>query len=217
MLNRVLALFAAATLSVAAHAVVAPPVEDLEYLTQKVPHAVPAGKKIEVMEFFWYRCPHCYKLEPALNIWLAKLPKDVQIKRIPAVFNDSWLPGAKIFYALRAVGADKLHDKVFAAYHRDNLDLNNEAVLMDWIAKQGVDRAKFQAAYQSFSTQSKAMQGGMLARAYDLKGVPSFVVDGRYVTSETMAGSEPRLFEVLDQLIAKAQKARAPGKPAKKK
>jgi thiol:disulfide interchange protein DsbA len=217
MLNRVLALFAAATLSVAAHAVVAPPVEDLEYSVQKVPQAVTTGKKIEIMEFFWYRCPHCYKLEPALNAWLAKLPKDAQIKRMPAVFNDSWLPGAKIFYALQDIGAEKLHDKVFDAYHRDNLDLNNEAVLMDWIAKQGVDRAKFQAAYQSFSTQSKATQGSMLARVYDLKGVPSFVVDGRYVTSETMTGSEPRLFEVLDQLITKARKARAPGKPAKKK
>lgn len=217
MLNRVLAVFAAATLSFAAHAAVTPAVEDLEYLTQKVPQAVTTGKKIEVLEFFWYRCPHCFKLEPALKTWIAKLPKDVQIKRVPAVFNDSWLPGAKIFYALQDVGAGRLHDEAFKAYHLDNIDLNNETVLMDWVAKKGVDRTKFEAAYKSFSTQSRATQGGALARVYDLKGVPSFVVDGRYVTSETMTGSEPRLFEVLDQLITKARKARPAGKSAHKK
>jgi thiol:disulfide interchange protein DsbA len=213
MLNRVLALIAALTLSIAAHAAGAPAVAGKDYTILKLSQPVATGKKIEVLEFFWYRCPHCAQLEPGLHAWLQKLPRDVQIRRIPAVFRDDWMPGAKIYYALQDIGAaDKLHAEVFDAYHLDNLNLNDEAVLMNWVAKQGVDRTKFEAAYKSFSTQSKATQGGMLARAYNLSGVPSFAIDGKYVTSESMTGSEPRLFEVLDQLIVMARKERGAGK-----
>jgi thiol:disulfide interchange protein DsbA len=213
MLNRVLALIAAVTLSIAAHAAGAPAVAGKEYTILKLSQPVATGKKIEVLEFFWYRCPHCAQLEPKLHTWSQKLPKDAQIRRIPAVFRDDWMPGAKIYFALQDIGAaDKLHAEVFDAYHLDNLNLNDEAVLLSWVAKQGVDRGKFEAAYKSFSTQSKATQGGMLARAYNLSGVPSFAVDGKYVTSESMTGSEPRLFEVLDQLIVMARKERAAGK-----
>jgi len=213
MLNRVLALIAAATLSFAAHAAGAPAVAGKDYTILNVSQPVATGKKIEVLEFFWYRCPHCAQLEPGLHAWLQNLPKDAQIRRIPAVFRDDWMPGAKIYYALQDIGAvDKLHAKVFDAYHLDNLNLNDEVVLMDWVTKQGVDRTKFEAAYKSFSTQSRATQGGMLARAYNLSGVPSFAIDGKYVTSESMTGSEPRLFEVLDQLIVMARKGRAAGK-----
>ena len=213
MLNRVLALIAAATLSFAAHAAGAPAVAGKDYTILNVSQPVATGKKIEVLEFFWYRCPHCAQLEPGLHAWLKKLPQDAQIRRIPALFRDDWMPGAKIYYALQDIGAaDKLHAKVFDAYHLDNINLSDEAVLMDWVAKQGVDRTKFEAAYKSFSTQSRATQGGMLARAYNLSGVPSFAIDGKYVTSESMTGSEPRLFEVIDQLIVMARKGRAAGK-----
>ena len=218
MLNRILALLTAATLSFAAHAAAPQPVAD-SYATLKTTQPVTTGKHIELIEFFWYRCPHCYEMEPALNTWLKKLPPDVQLRRVPVVFRDDWLPAAKIYYALLDVGAEKLHGEVFDAYHLDNLNLDNEAVLLDWVAKKGVDRAKFAASYQSFSTQSKATQGGMLGRAYNLKGVPSFAVDGKYVTTESMAGSRPALFTTLDQLIVKARKARATpsGKVAQKK
>ena len=216
MLNRFVALFAAATMSGAVLASPSP-LAATSYVTLEMPQAVSTGKKIELIEFFWYRCPHCYELEPALNAWLKKLSKDVQLKRVPAVFRDDWLPAAKLYYALQDVRAENLHDAVFDAYHLDNLDLDNPTVLMDWIAKKGVDRAKFEASYQSFSTQSKAMRGGMIAREYTLKGVPSFAIDGKYVTSESMTGSRPALFATLDQLIAKARKARATGKVARKK
>jgi thiol:disulfide interchange protein DsbA len=155
------------------------------------------------------------KKSSSLNAWLQKLPKDVQLRRVPVVFRDDWLPAAKLYYALQDVGAEKLHDEVFDAYHLDNLNLDNEQVLMDWVTKKGVDRAKFEASYKSFSTQSKATQGGMLGRAYDIKGVPAFAVDGKYVTAESMTGSRPTLFATLDQLIVKARKDRAGGKIAK--
>jgi len=209
MLQRALAFVAAATFSLASMAA-SDAFEGHDYERVSNPQPVATGKKIEVLEFFWYRCPHCFQLEPALDAWLKKLPKDAQIRRVPAVFRDDWMPAAKIFYALEQVGAlDKLHKKVFDAYHLHNINLNDPAALMDWIAKQGVDRGKFEAAYKSFSTHSRAAQGGRLATTYAIRGVPAFIVDGKYVTSMSMTGNEARLFEVLDQLIVKAREERA--------
>lgn len=215
MLTRALALFFALFLGVTAYA--ATPNTSKNYITLDAPQPITTGKKIELIEFFWYRCPHCYELEPALTAWLKKLPKDVQLRRIPVVFRDDWLPAAKLYYALQDVGAEKLHGEVFDAYHLDNLDLDNEAVLMDWITKKGVDRVRFEASYKSFSSQSRATQGAMLGRAYNLRGVPSFAVDGKYVTAESMTGSKPLLFQTLDQLIVKARKSRAMKPSARKK
>lgn len=214
MLNRILPFFAAATLFFALPAAVS--AADAGYVTLDKPQPVTSGKKIELTEFFWYRCPHCYDLEPSLNAWLKKLPKDVHLHRVPAVFRDDWQPAAKIYYALQDVGAERLHGAVFDAYHLDNLDLDNPATLMDWVAKKGVDRAKFEASYNSFSTQSKTMRGTMVGRQYGLKGVPSFAVDGKYVTSESLAGSRDAMFKTLDQLIIKARKERATKKPRAK-
>lgn len=215
MLNRTLALFAAATLFFALPATVG--AADTGYVTLAKPQPVSTGKQIELTEFFWYRCPHCYELEPALNAWLKKLPKDVHLHRIPAVFRDDWVPAAKLYYALQDVGAQRLHGAVFDAYHLDNIDLDNPATLMDWVTKKGVDRAKFEASYNSFSTQSKTMRGTMVGRLYGLKGVPSFAVDGKYVTSESLAGSREDMFATLDKLIVKARKERAGKKPARAK
>lgn len=215
MLNRTLALFAAATLFFALPATVG--AVDTGYVTLAKPQPVTTGKKIELTEFFWYRCSHCYDLEPALNAWLKKLPKDVHLHRVPTVFRDDWLPAAKLYYALQDVGAERLHGAVFDAYHLDNLDLDNPATLMDWVTKKGVDRAKFEASYNSFSTQSKTMRGALVGRTYGLKGVPSFAVDGKYVTSESLAGSREAMFATLDKLIVKARKERAGKKPARAK
>lgn len=211
MLNRLLALITSATLFFVSPAFAA---TDTGYVKLAKPQPVTTGKQIELTEFFWYRCPHCYDLEPALNAWLKKLPKDVRLRRIPAVFREDWMPAAKLYYALQDVGAERLHGAVFDAYHLDNLDLDNPATLMDWVAKKGVDRAKFEASYNSFSTQSKTMRGTMIARTYGLNGVPSFAVDGKYVTSESLAGSREALFATLDKLIVQARKERAAKKPA---
>lgn len=209
MFTRTLALFAAAVLSVSAFAASEEAFEGHDYTRLKNAQPVATGKKIEVLEFFWYRCPHCFQLEPGLTAWLKKLPKDAQIRRVPAVFREDWAPGAKIYYTLEQMGQlDRLHSKVFDAYHVDNLNLNDTAVLGTWIAKQGVDRKKFESIYNSFSTQSKVMQGARLSAAYGITGVPAFIIDGKYSTSMSMVRSEPRLFEVLDQLITKARSER---------
>jgi thiol:disulfide interchange protein DsbA len=210
MFTRALAMFAAAVLSVSAFAAPDAAFEGHDYAQLKNPQPVATGNKIEVLEFFWYRCPHCFQLEPGLEKWVKTLPKDVQIRRVPAVFREDWMPGAKLYYTLEQMGLlDALHTKVFDATHIEHLNLNDPAVLGAWIAKQGVDRKKFEAIYNSFSTQAKATKGAKLAKIYGINGVPTFIVDGKYSTSMSMTGSEPRLFEVLDQLIDMAREARS--------
>ncbi len=209
MFARTLAFFAAAVLSLSAIAAPDEVFEGHDYTRVSVPQPVATGKKIEMLEFFWYRCPHCYQLEPGLTAWLKTLPKDVEVRRVPAVFRNDWMPGAKLYYTLQQMDLlERLHEKVFNAYHVENLNLNDPAVLGNWIAKQGVDRKKFEAVYNSFSTQSKATRGAQLASTYGIMGVPAFIIDGKFSTSESMTGSEPRLFEVLDQLIVKARNER---------
>lgn len=218
MFTRALAFLAAAVLSVSVFAAGPEAFEGHDYTLLKNPQPVATGNKVEVLEFFWYRCPHCFQLEPGLNKWLKTLPKDAQVRRVPAVFRPDWLPGAKLYYTLEQMGLlGKLHHKVFDAYHLDNTNLNDPAVLGGWVARQGVDRKKFESVYNSFSIQSKATQGARLATTYAIAGVPAFVIDGKYATSVGMAGSEARLFEVLDQLIAKARAERSSSskKPAK--
>lgn len=193
-----------------------PAEEGKEFKRIATPLVVETGKKIEIVEFFWYRCPHCSQLEPALSAWAKKLPADVKLRPVPAVFNDQWLAGAKIHATLMEMGVlDKLHSKVFEAYHKENLNLNDEAKLSDWVKKQGLDEAKFFSIYRSFSTQTQAMKGGQAARSAGIDGVPALVVDGKYLTSVSMALTEERLFEVLDQLVQRARKERG-GKAAKK-
>jgi thiol:disulfide interchange protein DsbA len=216
MFTRALAFAAAAVFSLSALAAGPEAFEGHDYTNVKNPQPVATGNKVEVLEFFWYRCPHCFQLEPGLNKWLKTLPKDAQVRRMPAVFRDDWMPGAKLYYTLEQMDLlGKLHHKVFDAYHLENINLNDPAVLGGWIAKQGVDRKKFEGIYNSFSTQSKVTQGGRLATTYAITGVPAFIIDGKYTTSVGTTGSEARLFEVLDQLIAKARAERGSKKPAK--
>jgi len=209
MFTRTLAFAAAALFSLSTLAAGPEAFEGHDYARVKNPQPVTTGKQVEVLEFFWYRCPHCFQLEPGLNTWLKNLPKDVQVRRVPAVFRDDWMPGAKLYYTLEQMGLlNRLHTKVFDAYHVENINLNDPAVLGGWIAKQGVDRKKFEGIYNSFSIQSKATQGARLATAYAITGVPAFIIDGKYTTSVSMTGSPARLFEVLDQLIVKARAER---------
>ena len=221
MFARTLALCAAAALSLStlfqpAFGAPVAAFEGHDFITVNSPQPVATGKKVEVLEFFWYRCPHCFQLEPSLHNWLKTLPKDAQVRRVPAVFRDDWMPAAKLFYTLEQMGQiARLNGKVFDAYNTERTNLDDPAVLGPWIARQGVDRKKFEAIYNSFSTQSKAMQGGRLATAYGITGVPTFIVDGKYLTAQSMTQTESRLYEVLDQLIVKARAERRGKKPVK--
>lgn len=169
---------------------------------QTIPTANPA--KIEVVELFWYGCPHCYQLEPQLNTWLKTLPKDVTFKRMPALPRPDWAPMAKAFYAMESLGvSEKLHTKLFEALHKQRAFLpNDERAVIDWITKEGgFDRKRVEAEFSSFSLSTKMNQAAQLFRATGATGVPTLMVDGKYITSVTMAGGNQEVFNVVNYII----------------
>jgi thiol:disulfide interchange protein DsbA len=166
------------------------------------PVEAPAGK-IEVVEFFWYNCPHCNAFEPELEAWIKKLPKDVAFRRAPVAFRDDFVPQQRLYFALEAMGlVDKLHAKVFAAIHVEKLDLSKAAGITDWVAKQGVDMVKFNQQYSSFSVATKATKAAQLQNTYKVEGVPALGVAGRYYVDGTLAKRMGNSLKVVEALVA---------------
>lgn len=166
--------------------------------------------KIEVIEFFSYACPHCAHLEPVLNAWLKKLPADVEFRRIPLSSGPNWLPTAKLYYTLDALGLEaRLHGEVFSAIHGErSMNPSDESSIAAWVAKKGIDSAKFSAAYSSFSVQSKVRQAQTSMNGYGVSGVPAMVVNGRYrIRNEAIKGYED-LMALTDAAIAKVRAER---------
>src|SRR5688572_33411784 len=201
------------------YAAAAQPVPGRDYRVMSPPQPVESGKRIEVLEFFWYGCPHCNALQPPLRVWLKQKPADVEFRRVPAVFDNSWIPLTWAYYALDAMGAvDKLHYDVFAAIHEQKLRLSDQAVLFPLVAKHGVDRQKFIDTYNSFGVKSRGMRSIEMTRTYDIPGTPALTVDGKYLVAPSMilkpnkTVDYDRFFEVVDQVIAMARKERAAGK-----
>ena len=175
-------------------------------LAQPVAVSAPAGK-IEVIEFFSYGCPHCFALEPTLETWAKRLPADVAFKRVPVGFNALYENYQRIFYALEAMGqVENMHRKVFNAIHQQRQRLDKDADIAAFMTANGVDGAKFVELYKSFSVQTKARQAQQLSQAYKIDGVPSMAVQGRYVTSGSLAGSNERALAVTDSLVQTLRK-----------
>ncbi len=184
------------------------PVEGTHYvrLSQPVP-AGPAGK-IEVIEFFWYGCPHCNAFEPTLEPWVKQLPADVAFHRVPVAFSaEPFVAHQRIFYALDSLGlVAAMHRKVFYAIHNDRLRLDKSADISAFMARNGVDGAKFMEAYDSFAVQAKAKQATQQAAAYKIDGVPAIGIQGRYYTSGSLAGTNEKALAVADFLIQRVRK-----------
>jgi thiol:disulfide interchange protein DsbA len=177
------------------------------YAALNPPQATDGGGKIEVLEFFWYGCPHCYTLEPEVASWSKRAPKDVVFKRVPAYPSEAWGEGARIFYTLESMGLlDKLHQKVFDAMHKDNINLNNKRLREEWLTKNGVDVAKYNEAEKSFSVASKLARAKQLTQSYKVDGVPRVFVNGKYYTSGEQAGGHHRVFPVVDQMVELARR-----------
>lgn len=195
----------------------AQPTAGVEYRELSAAQPADSAGKIEVIEFFWYGCPHCYNFEPALTPWVKKLPKDTQFRRIPAIFNDDWAQGARAYYALEAIGeGERLHKPLFDAIHQDTkLKVANEAALTEWLGKQGVDTKKFAAAYRSFSVEGKIKRAAQLTQAYKIEGVPAMAVNGKYVVVTDNVKSFEQMLAVSDYLIDQSRKKG--GKDAPKK
>lgn len=180
--------------------------KDYVRLAKPVQTDAPAGK-VEVIEFFWYSCPHCNAFEPELEAWIKAAPKELLIRRVPVAFNASFVPQQKLYFALESMGkVPELHVKVFRAIHVERLPLNKDDLIFDWIGKQGVDVAKFKETYNSFSVSNQVRKAAQLQEAYGVEGVPSMGVAGRYYTDGTMAGSMTGVLQVVDSLAAQARK-----------
>ena len=188
----------------------AAPILNKDYRLVSPSQPTETGNKIEVIEFFYYGCSHCYDLEPYLKKWMSSAPKDVAFRRIPAVFRDDWVPLTKTFYTLEALDeVNRLQSAVFEAIHIKQINLNNEQTLLDWMEQHGVDRKKFADAYNSFSINNRADFAKKLTRAYGVEGTPTLVVDGKYLTGPGMTGSHESALQVVNELINKARQERS--------
>ena len=209
LLRKVLSVF---LLSLAAAGAQAQSVPQLgrDYIRLDPAHPVSSGDRIEIIEFFYYGCPVCYELEPKLSRWYFNGPGSVALRRVPALSSDNWDDFAKLFYTLEAMGQlARLHWPVYDNFHFNGLKLNEEPVMADWVAHNGLDKQKFIDTYRSPEIQAKLVAARDMTRSYDIKGVPSIVVDGKFVTSASMAGGTNELMQVADQLIEMARKERA--------
>ena len=184
--------------------------EGVHYEVIDQPQPVQTGKQIEVLELFWYGCPHCYRLEPSIIEWLKNKPENSDYIALPVVLGEHWEPGARAWYTFEALGLTKaLHGEFFHAIHRDNRRLDTAEALADWIAEQGHDREAALNAYRSFTVDAKVRHSARLGRLYGIRGVPSIVVDGKYLTSVGRAGGHEQLFQVIEFLVQRAAGERA--------
>ena len=172
------------------------------------PQPVETGKKIEVIEFFSFSCPHCKDIEPILSAWVKKLPADVQLRRIPAQFSPVWTGTSKVWYTLEGLNEERLIPAVFTAIHGQNLRLDQDKAFFDWAVTQGLDRKKVEDMYNSFSVNGKVARAKTLVQNYNVQSVPNFVVDGKYTTDTSQPKRHEDVPPLLDKLIDKARAER---------
>jgi thiol:disulfide interchange protein DsbA len=187
-----------------------PPQEGTDFLVldKTAPTEAGAGK-IEVVEFFWYSCPHCNRFEPQLQEWIKKMPKDVVLRRAPVAFRPDFEPQQRLYFVLEALGkVEELHSKVFNAIHVERQLLNTAELVSAWAEKQGINKAKFTEAYNSFPVATKSRKATLLQESYKVDGVPSLGVAGKYYTSGTVAQTMERALVVTDHLIGLTRKSK---------
>lgn len=176
--------------------------EGLDYRKLVSPQPTESKGKIEVVEFFWYGCPHCNDLEPELLTWSKRQKKDVVLKKVPVAFRDDFLAHSQIFYALESMGKEaEFTPKVFHAIHTERKSLLKEEEISNWVAAQGLDQKAFMTAFKSFTVITKAKTANTVAQSYRVDGVPTIAVQGKYMTSPSIAGSKSRAIETLDFLV----------------
>ena len=187
------------------------PVLDKDFRAVVPPQPTDTGAKIEVIEFMWYACPHCFAFEPVLNPWIKKLPADVSFRRVPAQFAPIWIEHAKLFYTLDAMGEEeRLHKKAFDSIHIEHQSLDTDANLIEWAGKNGLDKAKFADTMKSFGVAGKLKRAAQVVINYKIDGVPALAVNGKYLTSPSMAGGAEKSLAVCDYLIdAERKKTRS--------
>lgn len=197
-------------LAPALHAQAALPVAGTDYykLEKPAPVDAPVGK-VELVEFFWYSCPHCNAFESTFDAWVKRAPKDVLVKRMPVAFRPDFEPQQRLYFALETMGLlDKLHAKVFHTIHVERNRLATPEAIFDWVSKQGVEKDKFADQFNAFTVAAKVKRAVQLQEAYKVEGVPSLGVAGRYYTDGAVAKSMNRALSVAEYLLDEARKAR---------
>ncbi len=188
------------------------PKDVIEYEPVVPPMETSAGADgVEVIELFWYGCPHCYRLEPYIERWLEQKPDSVTYVRIPAIFpnRQTWENHARAFYAAEAMGVvDTFHRPMFDALHAQRRKLNDEDAIVAFAAEVGLDADAFRKAYRSFAVDGKVRRAAQLTRSYGINGVPSLIVDGRFRTGPALAGTYARTMPIVDALVEKARQER---------
>ena len=180
--------------------------EGAHYETLAKPVVTFDPEKVEVLELFWYGCPHCDSLDPALKAWVQKLPGDVNFVRMPVVFGRSWEMHARMFWVAKNLGLlDTVHEPLFNAIHREGQRLQRVDDVVAFFERYGADPAVVKRELSGFATESALRLADARVRAYGIQGVPALVVNGQFVTGVSQAGGEDRLFELLDQLIEKSR------------
>jgi thiol:disulfide interchange protein DsbA len=174
------------------------------FIVLERPQPVDAPGKIEVIEFFWYGCPHCSRLEPEVEAFEKQLPKDVAFRREHIVWDgraDTEMH-ARVFLTLRAMGLQQHHRAVFEAIHGSKAGLKSDKEVFEWAAKHGIDRAKFEAAYKSFGVNTQLARAKALTEKYLVDTIPAFAINGKYFTSMRETGGGKQLLETVNKLIA---------------
>lgn len=199
---RAILILSASLLPLASMATPVAYVEGVHYKPTAQRIATSDKKVVEVVELFSYSCPHCFHLDPQVEQWKKTLPANVVFSRVPAIFRDSWLELARVFYAAEATGdLEKLHSVIFKEIHVDKRRLETEDQLLDFIAEQGIDRDMFEKTMNSFSVKAKVKKALLLSQTSGITGVPSMMVNGKYIVDAPMAGGMPELLKVVDFLI----------------
>jgi thiol:disulfide interchange protein DsbA len=190
-----------------AHAQPKTPVAGTDYREVKPPQPVETGNKIEVLEFFWYGCPHCASFEPDLETWRKKLAADVEYRRLPVAFDAGRTNHTKIYYALEQVKrVDDLHRKVFAVMHGQRKPMLDPNEIADFMAANGIDRKLWLDTFNSFGVATQTSRAAKLWEAYKLEGTPAVAIDGKWITAPSMVGSRAGTLPVMDYLIGRARK-----------
>ncbi len=190
-------------LSMSAWAQEAPFKDGVQYLSLANAQPTLDPNRIEVLELFWYGCPHCYDLESDIKAWKARMPEDVNFVRMPAIPSPRWEWYAKAFFTAEVLGVlDTLHLPIFDAIHKQHRPLKDEQQMAALFAEHGVSEADFKGALNSFAVVTKLNRARQLTRRYGITGVPTLIVNGKYNTSGSMAGSHEKMLEVVDYLVA---------------
>ncbi len=205
-----LVLLAGLALSLSTRAQEEPFIEGGHYELLDEVQAVQTGDKVEVVEMFWYRCPHCYRLEPYIIDWLKNIPENAEYVPMPALLNPRWEFDARVYYTFEALGVvDPLHALYFDAIHKHRQNMDTVEKLAAWAEGNGVDGQAIQNTFTSFAVENRLNLAGVMSRKYGITGVPAIIIDGRYRTSVSLAGGHDKLIEVINFLIEKATVLRA--------